>query len=174
MRKIFSTTILIITIGLSATFAQNVESLAGIRLGSTSALTYKKMFTNMEAVELMLSGRKNGVQITALYEKHKPFGFGFGDNFYSYTGFGGHMGYLQSDPVLISYDSSGRTQVRSLDIRRKSFFTMGVDAIIGVEYHIYSIPLAVSMDFKPYVELVGMRYLKANVWDFGVSAKYMF
>ena len=155
-------------------YAQNIESMAGIRLGGTTALTYKRMFTNLEAVEIMMSGRDDGIQLTGLYEKHKPLVLGFGENFYGYYGFGGHIGYYRSDPFVLRSDSSGVVREFVLDVRRKTFFAMGVDAIFGIEYHIYSIPMAISMDFKPTVELVGMRYLRSRVFDFGISAKYIF
>ncbi|MEQ8358321.1 MAG: hypothetical protein RH860_02460 [Cytophagales bacterium] len=169
---VISTIIILLTFNVGQ--AQNIESMAGLRLGGTTALTYKKMFSNLEAFEIMMSGRENGIQLTALYEKHKPMAFSLGDNFYGYYGFGGHIGYVQSEPVLLRSDSSGQYQYRLLDIRRKTFFTMGVDAIVGVEYHIYSVPMAFALDIKPALELVGMRYLRSRVFDFGVSAKYIF
>lgn len=154
--------------------AQFIQNEAGIRLGGTTALTYKKMFENLEAAEIMMSGRENGLQFTGLYEKHKPMSWSLGENFYSYYGFGGHLGFVQSDPLIVRTDSAGIQSYRLLDIRRKTFFLMGVDAIIGMEYHIYSIPLAIAVDFKPTLELIGMRYMRARAWDFGVSAKYIF
>ena len=155
--------------------AQNIESMAGVRLGGTSALTYKKLFSNLEAVEIMMSGRQNGLQFTGLYEKHKPLILGMGENFFGYYGFGAHLGYVQSDPLLLRTDSLGfPQQFNVVDIRRKNFFTMGIDAIFGVEYHIYSIPMAIAFDAKPALELIGMRYLKARAFDFGISAKYIF
>ena len=159
----------------SSAYSQNIENEAGIRLGSTSALTYKRLFANLEAVELMLSGRNNGIQLIGLYEKHKPLVTGLGENFYTYYGFGGHIGYLQSDPLIFRDDTLGPyINGPALDIRRQTFFTLGIDAIIGVEYHIYSVPMTVAVDFKPFVELIGMRHLRSEVFDFAVSAKYIF
>jgi hypothetical protein len=174
MRNKFFTALALSLAMLGTASGQNIESMAGIRLGGTSALTYKRLFTNLEAVEVMISGRDNGMQLTGLYEKHKPMVLGLGENFYGYYGFGGHIGYYQSDPLVLRTDSSGVVREQVLDIRRKTFFTMGVDAIFGVEYHIYSIPMAVALDFKPTVELVGMRQVRSRVFDFGVSAKYIF
>ncbi len=154
--------------------AQNIESMAGIRLGGTSALTYKMLFSNLEAAEIMVSGRENGLQIIGLYEKHKPMTLGWGDNFYGYYGVGGHVGYAQSNPLLFRTDSGGVLQNEILDIGRKTFFVMGVDAIFGLEYHVYSIPMAFAIDFKPTIELLGMRSVRSRVFDFGVSAKYIF
>ncbi len=170
---IFLIVLIIISLG-NESFAQNIESQAGIRLGGTTALTYRKMFSNLEAFEVMMSGRERGLQITGLYEKHKPMAMSLGENFYGYYGFGAHLGYVQSEPVILRSDSSGQFQYQIIDIRRKTFFTMGLDAIVGVEYHIYSIPMAIAVDFKPAVELIGMRYLRSRVFDFGVSAKYIF
>ena len=154
--------------------AQNIQSEAGIRLGGTTAFTYKKMFENLEAAEIMMSGRENGLQFTGLYEKHQQMTWSLGDNFYAYWGFGGHLGFIQSEPVILRSDSSGVRSYQVLDIRRKTFFLMGLDGIAGIEYHIYSVPLSLALDFKPTMELIGMRYMRARVWDFGVSAKYIF
>lgn len=171
-RFLLITAFCLLVLGVSS--AQNIESMAGIRLGGTTALTYKRLFTNLEAVEIMMSGRDNGLQFTGLYEKHKPMVLGLGENFFGYYGFGGHLGYYQSDPLILRTDSSGFIREKVLDIRRKTFFAMGVDAIFGIEYHIYSVPMAVSLDIKPTIELVGMRYVRSRVFDFGISAKYIF
>jgi len=82
----------LVTILLLASFVASSQQLyeksGGIRLGHTSGLTYKKFITEDEAVELMLSGRNEGMQITVMYQFHEPMEFSFNDRFYLHYGIG--------------------------------------------------------------------------------------
>ena len=48
--------------------AQFYDNSLGLRLGTTSAMTYKRFITKEQALELLVSGRKDGFQLTTLYE----------------------------------------------------------------------------------------------------------
>ena len=68
-------------------FGQDYDRAAVVRLGSTSGLTYKKFIVEREAIEMIVSGRNDGTQFTALYEFHKPMEVAFEDeNFHFYYG----------------------------------------------------------------------------------------
>ena len=64
--RIFLSLLLVGVISI-ANAQQNYEKSAGLRLGSTSGLTFKKFETEIEAIELLLSGRNEGTQFTAIY-----------------------------------------------------------------------------------------------------------
>ncbi|MBV6648026.1 MAG: hypothetical protein KI790_21370 [Cyclobacteriaceae bacterium] len=144
---------------------------AGVRLGHTSAITYKKFLAENEAIELLVSGRREGMQTTLLYTQHIPMQFSFNQNFYAFYGLGGHLGFEQ-------YDNLNKT-LTSLDppefvFEEKGYFVMGVDAIIGIEYRWLSVPATIGFDVKPYFNFIGMRYGRARFWDAAISFKYVF
>jgi hypothetical protein len=49
---------------------------------------------------------------------------------------------------------------------------VGVDAMFGLEYRVYTFPLAVTLDFKPFVEVFGEHFFRVNFWDFALGVKY--
>ena len=150
---------------------QNYEKSSGIRLGTTSGLTFKKFVTESEAIELLLSGRNEGMQITAMYLFHQPMEFSFNENFYVHYGLGGHVGYERFDDLSkVLINSTGD----EFAFEDKSFFVMGVDASLGIEYRWLEVPITIGFDIKPIFNFIGMRYTKAQFWDSGISFKYVF
>lgn len=151
--------------------AQEYNRSAGVRLGGTSGVTYKKFLVEEQAVEFLLSGRNNGVQLTTMYVFHEPMAISFNENFYFYYGVGGHVGseefsglnkeFISTDPDVFSY-------------KKEQFLTMGIDAIVGIEYRLLSVPITLSFDIKPYFNYVGLRHLKADFWDSSITVKYIF
>ena len=135
MRKLY----LLMMFGLmsSLCFAQYDKS-AGIRLGNSSGVTFKKFVHMEEAIELLLSGRNDGLQLTGLYQFHKPMDWNFTDRIYMKYGVGGHFGYGKHrrytefiDPISQPGFPFGQTEFAS---RNHHQFTMGIDAIVGLEY----------------------------------------
>jgi hypothetical protein len=153
-------------------FGQDYDRAAGVRLGSTSGLTYKKFIVEREAIEMIVSGRNDGTQFTALYEFHKPMEVAFEDeNFHFYYGIGGHIGFERFDnlsKVLVNEDPL------EFVFEDKSYFAMGLDAIVGVEYRYLSVPMTIAFEVKPYFNFIGMRYTNSKFWDAGFSVKYIF
>ncbi|MEM7107180.1 MAG: hypothetical protein AAF519_03055 [Bacteroidota bacterium] len=162
------TALLILTL---PAFAQYKNS-SGIRLGYTSGLTYKRFISNEQAMEFMASGRNEGFQFTTLYQFHKPMDIGFNDDFYLYYGVGAHVGYERLDDRRLNGPFNSPTS--EFQTREQSFFTMGVNTILGVEYRWLKIPMTVSVDIKPYLDFIGMRRTKLRFWDTAISFKYIF
>lgn len=152
-------------------YGQQYERSAGIRLGGSSGLTFKKFLVNEQAIEAILSGRKGGIQLTALLLMHHPMHVSFNENFFFYYGVGGHIGsekhhdiskvMLNDDSMLFRYED-------------KSYLTLGIDGMIGIEYRMLSVPITLSLDLKPYLNYVGLRKLKADFWDASIAIKYVF
>lgn len=149
--------------------AQYYRSSSGLRLGYTSGITFKRFVNKQQAIEVMLSGRDSGLQITGLYHFNRPLINPLSDNLYLFYGVGMHLGYERhtvNRPGSVSRDrfSDGKA----------SFFAMGVDTNIGVEYRWLVIPLTLSLDFKPFLNVVGFRTTRFRFWDFAFSVKYVF
>ena len=151
--------------------AQEYNRSAGFRLGGSSGITYKKFLVEEQAIEFLLSGRNNGVQLSAMYIFHEPMAISFNENFYFYYGVGGHVGtekFSDLNKQLISTDPP------TFLYQEEQFLTMGVDAIAGIEYRLFSVPITLSFDIKPYFNYVGLRHLKADFWDSSITVKYIF
>ena len=121
--------------------------------------------------KLIVSSRNDGTQFTTLYEFHNPLEVGYDKNFYVYYGVGGHLGFERFDDlnkVLVSTDPD------EFVFEDKSYFTMGLDLIAGVEYRYLTVPMTIAFELKPYFTFVGMRYTKSTFWDAGFSIKYVF
>jgi hypothetical protein len=155
----------------SSLFAQNINKTAGVRLGHTAGLTYKKFIDPQSAIEFTLSGRRAGLQVTGMMLNHIPIDISFNDQFHLYYGLGAHLGierYAGYRKELSVVDPSGYIYTRS------NYFTMGIDAMIGAEYRLPTLPLTVGIDLKPYFNFVGLRHTNFHFWDLAISAKYIF
>lgn len=114
--------------------------------GDTGGISVKHRFSSSHAIEGLLSTYwKDGFMVTALYERYVPV-IGPGWNFY--YGAGAHLG------------SFART------------FLLGADAIVGLEYKIPGAPIALSLDWKPALNLVEVFDFWAA--DFALGVRYTF
>ena len=155
----------------TATSQQLYEKSAGVRLGHTSGVTYKKFFTEDEAIDLILSGRNDGMQFTAIYQFHQPLELAFNDRFYLHYGIGGHLGYEKFDDLAKVLSNSEGTE---FIFEERSFYVMGVDVDLGVEYRWLEVPVTFGFDLKPYFNFIGMRHTRTKFWDAAISIKYVF
>ncbi|CAD5271352.1 MULTISPECIES: hypothetical protein [unclassified Imperialibacter] len=156
----------------NAQTTQEYSQSAGVRFGATSALTYKKFLVTEEALEIMVSGRHEGLQLTTMYVFHVPMDLAFSPNFYAYYGAGGHFGFEERNnltKILVGTDGSAFTYENGA-----TFFTMGADFLIGVEYRWLAAPITVSFDVKPYFDYIGFRKTDSRFWDSAISFKYIF
>lgn len=168
--RIFFCVLLVIAF-TAVTAQQNYEKSAGIRFGRTPGMTFKKFTKNNEAFELMLSGRNEGTQFTATYLFHQPMEFSFNDRFYLHYGVGGHLGYERFDDITKVITNAAGDEFL---FEERSYFVMGVDGNIGIEYRWLEVPITIGFDVKPFINFIGMRYLRATFWDAGLSFKYVF
>lgn len=169
MRSLLTT---ILLLGAVLAWGQQLyQKSSGLRLGHTSGITFKTFVTEDEAVELILSGRNEGLHLTAQYLFHQPMEFSFNDRFYLHYGIGGHIGYEKfGDLAKTLINAEGDAFI----YEQKSFFIMGVDASLGIEYRWLEIPATLGFDIKPYINFIGMRYARGQFWDAAISFKYVF
>lgn len=165
--------VMLVTLWLSSVaMGQSMyQQSGGVRLGHTAGLTFKKFMIEEEALEILVSGRRDGLQLTTIYTFHKPMEFSFNENFFLYYGVGAHVGYERYDrfsKTLISVEPP------AFEFRDRTFFVMGADAILGIEYRWLSVPITVAFDLKPYFTFIGMRYTNGRFWDSAISFKYIF
>lgn len=136
-----------IVITITSTNAQDYNWAVGTRIGGAmSGISAKHFISPLDAVEVILAiPYKKGFNLTGLYERHIPV---ISEGFHFYYGAGAHIG---------TYNEK---------------FLLGVDGIIGLEYKIPTIPLALSLDYKPMLDLVSET--KFRLEDFGLGIKVVF
>lgn len=136
----------------------------GLRGGETSGLTIKQFVGGASAIEAILGFWHHGLHATVLWERYVNAFGAPGLNWY--YGAGGHVA-LWTDNVYYGYGK------RRLDRYDNGNVGLGVDGIIGLEYKIPSVPIALSIDLKPYVEVIS----NGSIWgslDPGLGVKVAF
>jgi hypothetical protein len=129
--------------------SSSYKNAIGIRLSSNvpnikNGITYKH-FLNKNAVEAILSFG-DGVGICGLYEIHKP--ITSVENLQWFVGFGGYVGFNNTTT------------------------NVGAAGIIGLDYKFAQIPLNLSLDWKPELNIVSKIGFEGS--GVGVSARFTF
>lgn len=88
-----------------------------------------------------------------------------------YFGGGAHLGYINGYNRVRRWSN---TSGYYYEEQRVAGMVLGADAVVGTDYTFYRIPITLSIEFKPYLELQDFRKLKVNFWDVGFSIKYSF
>ena len=156
MRKFFLTVVMAFSI-IALLNAQDYRTGIGLRGGFSSGLTLKHFVSNKAAFEGILSTRWRGFDITGLYEIH---GEAFDvERLNWYYGFGAHLGFW--DGRYAPWGSVGST-----------YTVIGIDGILGIEYNFTEIPVNISLDWKPAINVFGNQ----GFWGDGgaISLRYIF
>ncbi len=152
------TLVLLATLILSfVAHSQDYKTGVGIRSGWGSGLTYKHFLGEQTAFEGILNSQWKGFSLTGLFEVHKN-AFN-ADRLYVYYGGGGHIGWWKGADNW-RFDKEGNNTV------------IGIDGVLGLEYNFDFIPINLSVDWKPALNLVGA----SGFWGDGgaVSIRYIF
>jgi hypothetical protein len=139
MKRIFLS-IAIATMLTGAISAQDYKTSLGLRAGVPYGLTVKHFVSQSNAIEAMASSRWGGLIVTGLFENEHWTGEFPGLNWF--WGFGGHAGFWNAgaNPYI---DATYTGAV------------IGLDAILGLEYTFDEIPLNLSLDVLPTLNLIG-------------------
>jgi hypothetical protein len=143
---------LLVLAGASVAHAQYVDlyerpynTALGIRLGGTSGVTIKHFYSRSAAFEGIIGTFGNGFSLTGMLERHANAFDAAGLNWY--WGGGAHVAFYNGN----SYYKVGGREVSD---RENDDVAFGVNGIIGLEYSLpEGIPVAFSLDFKPFVEI---------------------
>ncbi len=168
-KKILFISSLIILTSLSLS-AQLETRQAGFRMGYRSGIFYQvsqEAGTAEIAYNAMLSFQNSGVQVTGLKIIYETSLGDISPNLIFSWGYGGHAGFNYSDHVRFMGEDYYFPDDRFCPL-------LGVDGWVAAEYRISDIPLNVSLNVKPFVELTFPSFLKVTPWDFAVSISYVF
>lgn len=167
MKKIRTLFIVLCMIGATSAEvkAQDYKNGIGVRLGgwAGSGISFKHFISSDAAIEAFLTTYyRDGLTLTGLYEKHQTafreeglkFFYGAGAHFGAYNG--GTYHYRRYDDVY--YDNG--------------FVVVGIDAVVGLEYKIPTIPFTIGADLHPLIEFV--NYPGWAALDGAVTFRYTF
>jgi hypothetical protein len=143
----------------TAGFSQNYNTGIGIRGGYYNGLTIKHFTSHNTAFEGLITSRWGGVELTGLYEKENNFpGM---ERLSGYVGFGAHVGFWNGDNTYSYWGNQGTQYV-----------VIGLDGILGLEYSFMFLPVNISLDWKPELNLIGYT----GFWYDGgaLSIRYIF
>lgn len=158
MKKLLIVLTLAFLVGTAAT-AQDYNTGIGIRGGLWNGLTVKHFISGNTAIEGLLTTRWDGFNLTGLYQIHAPGAFDV-PRLNWYYGAGAHLGFFEGHPRNPWFTSDS------------SHTILGLDGIIGIEYNIEPIPFNISLDWKPFLNLLGNVGFRAD--DIAISVRFIF
>ncbi len=140
-------------------FAQDYKTAVGIRLSSNQAIvnnsiSFKYFFKEDRAIEALLS-LGDPLALGALYEVHKPLN---AEGLKWFYGGGGYLGFAKT--------------FNAVKERNETIPNFGAQGVIGLDYKFANIPLNLSLDWKPELNLVeDINFEPAVV---GLTARFTF
>ncbi len=156
MKRIFIVIAILTTLTLTSS-GQDYRTSLGLRAGLPYGLTVKHFLGKYNALEGILASKWGGFVITGLYENEHWTGEYPGLNWF--WGFGAHVGF---------WDAGRNPNIDATYVGS----VIGADAILGLEYTFDEIPLNLSLDLLPSVNLIG-----STGWggiNGGLSIRYVF
>ncbi|MBA4322018.1 MAG: hypothetical protein C0408_04305 [Odoribacter sp.] len=139
MKKTFIVILFVLFLGLSLN-GQDYKTSIGLRAGYPYGLTIKHFMNENNAVEGILASNWGGFVATVLLENEHWTGLYPGFNWY--WGLGAHIGF---------WDAGANRYVTST----YTGSVIGIDGILGLEYTFDKIPLNLSIDILPSINLFG-------------------
>lgn len=133
----------------------------GLRFGGYSGINYRYWNLHHVGFEASLSGlsRNNGLLISVLLEKQLEMSNGFS----AYLGAGPFLGSYNYNRYYYRFDGERYEAVTS------SGTILGLETVIGCDYHFAKVPVAIGLDVKPRF----FQFVYPDIWDIGVSARYI-
>ena len=116
-------------------FAQNYHKSVGLRIGTEIGASYKQFFSPKHALEGILDlnifhGNTMNLAVTGLYEFHFNVDV---DGLSLYVGPGASVGAMLGD---------------------NSGLYLAINGVAGIEYKLYNVPVALSLDWLPAVAII--------------------
>ncbi|NJK86244.1 MAG: hypothetical protein HC906_09990 [Bacteroidales bacterium] len=133
---------IVLLFSISSELVAQYNFAVGLRAGTTAGITLKKITAQESAIEGILGFCGDCFSITGLYEKNPQILDIKGLNWY--YGVGLH--------VTFYVDRDAEPFFRNKDYDNNEL-GLGIDGIVGLEYKIPDIPLAISIDLKPFIEI---------------------
>ena len=151
-------------------YGQGAIKQAGFRTGYRGGLFFQLTSGagNAEIGYNAMAGfNENGVQFTGLrivYETNLP---SISPDLFFSWGYGGHFGFIVTDHL--SYFGE------RYDFENDRFCPLlGADGWAAIDYRFREMPIVVSLNVKPYVEMTVPAFVKVMPVDIGIAVSYVF
>ena len=160
MKKIISISLILAALAFTTTAsAQSYKTGIGVRLSSAQAMvnnsiSLKHFLNEKSAIEVLFSFG-DPLAIGALYEVHKPFS---SEGLQWFYGGGGYLGFVKS------WNPNKN--------RNETDVNVGAQGVLGLDYKFVNLPLNLSLDWKPELNLVSdINFEPAAI---GFTARFTF
>ena len=160
MKKIISISLILAAIAFTTTAsAQSYNTGIGVRLSSAQAMvnnsiSLKHFLNERSAIEALFSFG-DPLAIGALYEVHKPFS---SEGLQWFYGGGGYLGFVKT------WNPNKN--------RNETDVNVGAQGVLGLDYKFVNLPLNLSLDWKPELNLVSdINFEPAAI---GFTARFTF
>lgn len=169
MKKLYLFTFCLIFVTVAAS-GQMSGRQAGLRLGYRGGIFYQASHQagNAEiAYNAMLGFRSYGIQLTGLRIIYGTSVNSISPDLYFAYGYGGHAGFVYTDRLGYRGDNY-------MFEGRRFCPVLGADGWLAAEYRINEIPLNVSLNIKPFIELTFPGFVRVMPFDIALSVAYVF
>jgi hypothetical protein len=170
MKKLLLTIFLVLILSPNILSGQTPLRQAGLRSGYRGGLFYQ-ITSEAGSAEVgysaLLSFSSNGIQLTGLKVIYETSLDEISPDLFLAWGYGGHVGFVYTDHLGFlgeRYNFNGN-QFCPL---------IGADGWISGEYRFRDIPLNISLNVKPFVEIIIPSFIKIMPADIGISISYVF
>jgi len=170
MKKFYFTFITLILILNPAVNGQLGNKQVGLRAGYRGGIFYQ-ITSDAGNAEIgynaMLGFNNDGIQLTGLRIVYQTALTEISPDLYFAWGYGGHIGFFYTDHLNYfgeRYDFHGD----------RFCPLIGADGWLAAEYRFRDIPLNISLNLKPYIELTIPSFVKIMPADIGISISYVF
>jgi hypothetical protein len=169
MKRILIIAILLIPFTYKA-HTQELVKQAGVRTGYRGGL-FLQGTTGAGTAEIgysaMLGFNNNGIQLTGLRIIYETSLSEISPDLYFAWGYGGHAGFIITDHLGYFGERYNFGHDRFCPL-------LGADGWAAAEYRFHDIPLVISLNIKPFVELTIPAFVKIMPGDIGLSVSYVF
>jgi hypothetical protein len=161
---------LIICISPSVLPGQSAERQAGLRTGVRSGFFYQanRAAGNAEiGYNTLLSFSNKGLQLTGLRIVYETALTDIAPDLYLAWGYGAHVGFIYTDHIGYFGERYSFETERFCPV-------VGADGWLAAEYRFRDVPINISLNLKPYIELTIPSFVKIMPADIGISISYVF
>lgn len=170
MKKLSFTFLILILIVSSSLNGQYANKQAGLRTGYRGGIFYQvtsEAGTAEIGYQAMLGFSNNGIQLTGLRIVYETSLDEISPDLYFAWGYGGHIGFIYTDHLGFLGERYSFQGERFCPV-------VGADGWLSAEYRFRDIPLNLSLNVKPFVELTVPAFVKVMPVDLGISLSYVF
>ena len=170
MKKLYFTLITFIVVISSSLNGQYASRQAGFRLGYQGGIFYQvtQEAGNAEiGYNAMLGFNNHGLQLTGLRIVYETTISSISPDLFFAWGYGGHLGFIYSDHLGYLGETYSFQRERFCPV-------IGADGWLAAEYRVREIPLNISLNLKPFVEITIPAFVRVMPVDIAISVSYVF